>query len=106
MNKFIKINYHSIMWKDGVRVAYKTNGGASTLILSLGSIKSISEPVEFGLFESQDAAKGRGTPTERIKLRLVATDIAYGRGINGVDYEGYWVTEETFERLVSAIEVL
>ena len=37
---------------------------------------------------------------------FINTQIAYGRGINGIDYRGYYITEESYKNLMKNIEVL
>ena len=40
------------------------------------------------------------------KLHYVKTMIPNGRGINGVDYSGYYVTEETYAMLTDNLEIV
>ena len=58
------------------------------------------------LFESYEASKREDIGAhEIVALHNVTTDIACGRGINGVDFNSYFITSESYERLVSAIEI-
>ena len=41
-----------------------------------------------------------------INLHYVKTAIPNGRGINGVDYSSYYVTTETYEKIIENVEVL
>ena len=41
-----------------------------------------------------------------INLHYVKTSIPNGRGINGVDYSSYYVTEETYQKIIENVEVI
>jgi len=40
------------------------------------------------------------------KMALVRTTIAIGRGINGVDYKAFWVTEKTYKKLMGLFVIV
>ena len=70
--------------------------GAKRLLVNIELIASVSPtPIE-----ARDEVYGVKN------LHYVKTMIPNGRGINGVDYSGYYVTEETYATLIDNLEII
>lgn len=108
--KFIKIDYYKREWVGGALGEYrfyKTDGGLVSRIIAIDSIRSIAaSPAECKLYDSLDSLRdGRWATAEKIELYHIKTDIAVGRGINGVSYEEFDVTRETYEKILTLIDI-
>lgn len=102
---FVKINFYKDEWSDKIRewVCY---GDAKTTILDMDSIVKISgDPLERKHFkETRDISYG--TPDKTVKIYTLTTNIAYGRGINGVDFVSFSVEEKVAHALLAHFEIL
>ena len=93
--KLIALTYHDTQFTDGWKKLL-IRGDAKQLLVNVELIASISPtPIEGNL--GGDVTKN---------LHYVKTMIPTGRGINGVDYSSYYVTEESYQKLVKNIEIL
>lgn len=109
MIKFVKLNFYPTCRRNDDRiVCYTVNGNPETLFISLDAIKGISPtPIDREVYTSSRNAYNDYSSSEHTieRVYLVTTNIAVGLGINGVSYNTYSVTEETFMRLKCLIEV-
>jgi len=93
--KLITLTYHDTKFTDDWKKLL-IRGDAKRLLVNVELIASISPtPVEGSL--GGDVTKN---------LYYVKTAIPNGRGLNGIDYSSYYVTEETYQKLVKNIEIL
>lgn len=93
--KLIALTFYDTQWTaDWKQLLIRSD--AKRLLVNIELIASVSpKPIE-----ARDTVYG-------IKnLHYVKTMIPNGRGINGVDYSGYYVTEETYATLTDNIEIV
>ena len=93
--KLIALTYHDTQftadWKQLL-----IRSGEKRVLVNVEFIASISPtPIE-----------ARDTVYGITNLFYVKTAIPTGRGLNGVDYAGYYVTEATYLNLTAKLEVL
>lgn len=94
MNKFVKIEFYNIEWSDDWKTL-KVTSEAKCSLVKLDCIVTISPtPVHAQCLNN------------KIDLYYVKTNIASGRGINGIDYAGYYVTEDSCKKLMTLVEVV
>ena len=98
--KMIEITYCSTKWSDTCR-----NGKYDLLIIEENRKRLINIDCIVSMSSTPVIVEKSGS-FEKRELYYVGTNIAYGRGINGVDYESYYVTPDTYERLLNVIEVI
>ena len=95
--KMIRLNYCKTHWTDD----YKQ------LIIDEKD-KSILVNIDLIAAVSPDEVRGYETDSSgRIFIRhlyYVRTAVPVGRGLNGVDYLSYYVTEETYKKIIENIE--
>jgi len=108
--KFIKIDYYEREWVGdalGEYRFYKINRSSASRIIAIDSIRSIAaRPAECKLYETLERLRdSRWATFEKIELYHIKTDIAVGRGINGISYEEFDVTRETYEKLLTLIDI-
>ena len=94
--KMIKIDYYNTRWSDSLNTPrLDITSQKKTLLINMDLIASVSP----------DSVRAISESSKPIKLHYLNTQIAYGRGINGVDYNSYYVTEETYKRIIKNIEL-
>lgn len=94
MNKFVKIDFYNTEWSDDWKTL-KVISAVKCSLVKLDCIVTISpNPVHAQCLNN------------KIDLYYVKTNIASGRGINGIDYAGYYVTEDSYKKLIARVEVL
>ena len=93
--KLITLTYHDTKFTDDWKKLLIC-GDAKRLLVNVEYITSISPTPIVGHLGG-DATKN---------LFYVKTAIPTGRGINGVDYSGYYVTEATYTALTASLEII
>ena len=94
--KMIKIDCYDTRWSDSLSAPrLDITSQKKTLLINMDLIASVNPNSVRAISES----------SKFIKLHYLNTQIAYGRGINGVDYHSYYVTEETYKRIIQNIEL-
>ena len=94
MNKFVKIEFYNTVWSDDWKTL-KVISEAKRSLVKLDCIVTISPtPLHAQCLNN------------KIDLYYVKTNIASGRGINGVDYAGYYVTEDSCKKLMTLVEAV
>ena len=100
IKKLTRIEFYRQVW-DGREYRFKLNEGdvPSSILIDPTTIVAMSDkPVTDQVFKYNSSSWDKtGTPTE---MYHVQTTIAKGRGINGVDFEGFWVTKDTYKKLL------
>lgn len=91
MNKLIKINYFGVRYEDKFVVSKFTN--ELTSLLRLDTITQID--VDSYTVKNTD-----------IKLYRIVTSSIVGHGINGVDARDFYVTEDSYNKIVSKFEII
>lgn len=91
--KFIKFTYYNTKWSSDLKT-----------FLVCSNAKEVFVNVKFIATISPKPIQGHANPGE-VDLYYVKTAIPNGRGINGVDYSSYYVTEETYHTLISQLEI-
>jgi hypothetical protein len=107
--KFVKVNFYSTTTRvknnEALTVGY---GQKNTILLAVDAIRSVTmHGVNYDIYSDIVAAENSDyrnkKPITSEKLYMVITDIAVGRGINGVSYETLAVDEPSFNRIIAAI---
>lgn len=96
----VRIEFYSLRW-NGNRERFHLDEGDKPnsllidpeTIVALGDRAEVNEVLPNGCPHPSD----RGTPT---RMFLLQTTIGQGRGINGVDFAKFWVTEETYNKIL------
>ena len=95
-----RIEFYRNVW-DGTQYRLKLdeNGKPSTTLIDPTTIVSMDDTPSTKMVFKHDANSWDkvGTKTE---MYYVQTTIAQGRGINGVDFQGFWVTKKTYENIL------
>ena len=97
--KMIEITYRDTKWSDT-----KVDGRYTLLIASPETRKLLVNIDYIASISPTPTIAHKEENTQN--LYFVNTQIASGLGLNGVDYHGYYVTEESYQKLVKNIEVL
>ena len=109
MNKFVKINFYNYMYNSNIGKHAFFVDDNNTILISIDAIKSIS-PVgqTVPLFDNYTAAQ-QATSTSKnfkeIKLCSITTNIAHNLGINGTGYATYFITNESYNKLIKLIDI-
>lgn len=92
--KLIKLTWYDIQWTaDWKKLNIKSEPKHTYLNIDL-----------LGSVSAEPTAAYKGDATEN--LYFIRTLVARGCGINGVDYNSYYVTEETYKRIMTLIDTL
>jgi hypothetical protein len=106
MNKFVKINYFPRAALDNGIAFYADDGKPLQLILALDVIKAIApKPNSWRVFDNLSELRHDDGKFKLVELYRITTDIAYGRGINGVGFDSYDITKESYENLLASIDI-
>ena len=100
MKQLTRIEFYTRSW-DGTQYRFKftKDGGPSTTLIDPTTIVSMDDKPSTKMVFKHNAGSWDkvGTNTE---MYYVQTTIAQGCGINGVDFQGFWVTKNTYEKLL------
>ena len=100
MKQLTRIEFFPPSW-DGTQYRFKfaEDGGPSTTLIDPTTIVAMDDkPSIKTVFNHGDNSWDKvGTDTE---MYYIQTTIALRRGINGVDFRGYWVTKKTYENIL------
>lgn len=92
--KLIKFTHYDTQWTADWK-ALMIRSEAKEVLVNLEFIVTVSpNPVV--------ACDG----STRVNLHYVKTAIPNGRGINGVEYSSYYVTDETYQKIIENVEVI
>lgn len=104
MSKFVTINYYPhflfnktiVCYGDGDLKPFK-------ITLNVNSIMSIAnKPCDYSVYMSYSF---RGTDCyRRMSVHLLNTNAAVGLGLNDVDFKSYYITEESYRKLMSVLD--
>lgn len=100
MKQLTRIEFFPRSW-DGTQYRFKfaEDGGPSTTLIDPTTIVAMDDKpsIKTAFSHSANSWDKVGTDTE---MYYIQTTIAQGRGINGVDFRGYWVTKKTYENIL------
>lgn len=100
MKQLTRIEFYPRSW-DGTQYRFKfaEDGGPSTTLIDPTTIVAMDDKSSTKMVFKHDANSWDkvGTNTE---MYYVQTTIAKGCGINGVDFQGYWVTKKTYKNIL------
>ena len=99
MKKMVKIEFYPTEWERRCHWFEK-----QTTVIDPESIVQI-ENVVTNTLETKDGYQSYKA-LKPAKMALIRTTIAIGRGINGVDYETFWVTDKTYKKLMGLFEIV
>ena len=106
MSKFVTVSYYPYSSKDDATALYG-DGTADTafkVTLNADSIMSIfNKPRQFNTYNSYDDLR-RGNISVPKNVYLLETNAGVGRGINGVDFKFYFITEESYNKLMDILD--
>ena len=107
MKKMIRIEYFPYSYVSGNNMKFSLAEGnvpASTFI-DIDTITTVAtEPKTNDVYDYGAEWKyGCHVPK---KMYPVGTNIGVGLGLNGIDFKKFWVTEETYNKLLSLIEIV
>lgn len=106
MKKFVKIAYFQRALIGNDIAHYADDTQPLQLIIALDTIKAIvPKPTSWRVFDNLSEARRDDGKFKLYDLYRITTDIAYGRGINGVDFNSYDITKESYENLLASIDV-
>lgn len=92
--KLIKITHYDTQWSSDYK-DLMIHSEAKEFFINLEFITTVSPRPVVG-------HSGR----DCINLHYVKTSIPNGRGLNGVDYSSYYVTDETYQKIIENVEVI
>lgn len=99
LKKMVEIDYYPTSWEDGVHWSC-----AKTTIIDPNTIVRIDEG-EIHTITKKEGYKNY-TALKDVKMYPFYTSIAVGQGINGVDYEVFWVNEKTYKKVLENFEIV
>ena len=85
------------------RKAHRTEDWKQQLIIDDDKEQTVLINIDLIASVSPDAVVGRATDrngTKLIDLHYLRTTIPYNNGMSGIDYCTYWVTEDTYKKLI------
>ena len=108
MRKFVTISYYPYSSKNGTTALY-CDGTADTpfkVTLNVDSIMSIfNKPRQLNTYASYDELlRGNVQVSKSKDGYLLETNAGVGRGINGVDFKFYFITEESYNKLMDILD--
>ena len=110
--KFIKVNFYDTTFRVKNHETFKVGYGQKiTILLAVDAIRSVTmHGVNYDIYSDIVAAANSDyrnkKPITSEKLYMVTTNIAVGRGINGVSHETLAVDEQSFNRIIEAIDLI
>ena len=105
MSKFVTINYYPHFSYNNTTVCYGDEDYLTPFktTLNIDSIMSIADkPRTLNVYKSYKA-KGTSLYTD-MNVHLLETNAGIGCGINGIDFKFYFITEESYSKLMSLLD--
>ena len=99
MKRLVKIEFYPTEWEGRCHWLEKTG-----TIIDPETIVQIEDVVENNL-EAKSGYQNYKV-LKPAKMAMIRTTIAVGRGINGVDYKVFWVTEQTYKKLTGLFVIV
>jgi len=106
MSKFVTLNYYRQCYsKDNTSVCY---GDGSiykpfTITLNIDSIMSIADkPCVQSIFKSYEDRNS--SEHSYMNVYGLGTNAGVGLGLNGVDFKFYYITKESYHKLITALD--
>ena len=107
MSKFVTINYYPYFSQRNTTTCYGDGDidKPFTITLNIDSIMSIGDkPRSLNTYMSY---KDRDSGEYALKnVHLLNTNAGVGLGLNGVDFKSYFITEESYRKLIVALDPL
>jgi len=105
MSKFVTINYYPCFSQRNTTACYGDGDIDKPFktTLNIDSIMSIGDnPRTLNTYKSyEDSDRGEYAPKN---VHLLNTNAGVGLGLNGVDFKCYFITEESYSRLIAALD--
>ena len=105
MSKFVTISYYPHFLYNNITVCYGDEDYLTPFktTLNIDSIMSIADkPRTLDVYNSY---KAKGTSMyNHMNLHLIETNAGIGRGLNGIDFMFYFITEESYRKLMSVLD--
>ena len=106
MKTMVRIEFYRTGW-DGNNTKFFLDEGdkPSSCLIDVDAIQAIDDVPTTNEVYNHDSrySSDKHVPT---KMYFVRTSIGVGRGINGVDFKSFWVTEDTYKKLLTMVEVI
>lgn len=99
MKKMVKIEYFPTEWDDRTIWLDK-----SETLIDPETIVQV-EGIVTNTIEAKDGYRSYKA-VKSAKMAFIRTTISIGRGINGVDFKGFWVTDKTYKKLMGLFEII
>ena len=99
MKKMIRIEFYPTEWEDRAHWLEK-----SETIIDPETIVQV-EGIVTNTIEAKNGYRSYKA-VKSAKMARITTTISVGRGINGVDFKGFWVTDETYKKLMGLFEIV
>ena len=102
MKQLTRIEFFAQSW-DGRQYRFKfaEDGGPNTTLIDPTTIVAMDDkPSTKVVFNHNANSWDRDKDGTKTEMYYVQTTIAKGCGINGVDFQGYWVTKKTYENIL------
>ena len=106
MSKFVTVSYYPYSSKNGTPALYGdgTSDTPFKVTLNVDSIMSIfSKSRQLNTYNSYDELLGGNIHISK-NVYLLETNAGVGRGINGVDFKIYFITEESYNKLMAILD--
>jgi hypothetical protein len=99
MKKMVKIEFYPTEWEDRTHWLEK-----SETLIDPETIVQV-EGIVTNTIEAKDGYRSYKA-VKSAKMAFIRTTISIGRGINGVDFKGFWVTDKTYKKLMGLFEII
>ena len=107
MKKMIRIEYFPYSYVSGNNMKFNLAEGnvPASVFIDIDTITTLAtEPKTNDVYDY--GAEWKYGPHVPKKMYPVGTNIGVGLGLNGIDFKKFWVTEETYNKLLSLIEIV
>ena len=107
MKKMIRIEYfpHSYVSGNNMKFSLAEGNVPASVLIDIDTIVTVATEPKTNDVYDYGAEWKYGNHSPR-KMYLVGTNIGVGLGLNGLDFKKFWVTEETYNKLLSLIETV
>jgi len=106
MSKFVTLNYYPSFYSTVNTTMCYGNGDINkpfTITLNIDSITSVADkPCALHTFKSYED-RNSGT-WSYMDVHQLETNAGVGRGINGVDFRFYYITDESYHKLIAVLD--
>ena len=105
MSKFVTLNYYPGFVYDGMTRCYGDGDYLKPfkITLNIDSIMSIADKPRTLIVYMRYEDKGTSAYAN-MDVHLLTTNAGVGYGLNGVDFKSYYITKESYRKLMSVLD--